>query len=300
MGQIKLPVLQKGDTASLIAPARAVTEAEMAPFLAWAAHHGILIKAGKHLYGRHHQFSGDDAQRAEDFVAAWTDPEVKAVFCARGGYGCMRFLHLIEKEVWAKGAGKILVGYSDITTLHLALNKQGIETLHAPMAINFFEPGQGTEENLLRLAEALFYGRVDMDLSENEKIHAAPFEGELVGGNLSLIYAALGTDEQPDTKGKILFLEDLDEYLYHIDRMMVSLKRAGLLSGLKALLVGGMDKMNDNTVAFGLQAEEIIRHHVEEYGYPVIFGFPAGHGIKNYSFKLSAFTTFDGSILNQP
>lgn len=299
MGGVNTPVLQRGDTVALIAPARAVSVEEMQPFIQLLRDHGLIVKPGKHLFGRQHQFSAADIDRAEDFTEAWTSPEVKAVFCGRGGYGCMRFMQYIDEEIWLEGKDKLLVGFSDITTLHLALNKRGIPSLHAPMAINFFEPKKGTEDNIKRLEEVLFTGKVEIDLTQSEILHPAAFEGEIIGGNLSLIYASLGTPEQPDTRGKILFIEDLDEYLYHIDRMMVSLKRAGILNGLKALLVGGMDKMNDNIIEFGMDAQEIVKHHIAGCDYPVIFDFPAGHGIKNYAFKLGAYTTFDGSILRQ-
>jgi muramoyltetrapeptide carboxypeptidase len=299
MGQVKLPTLLKGDKIRLIAPARAVTPEEMGPFVSWINNLGLNIEFGAHLYGRHHQFSGTDEERAQDFINSWINPEIKAVICARGGYGCMRFMHLIPDTVWEKGSGKILAGFSDITTLHLALNAKGIETLHSPMAINFLNSDDGDEENFSRFKNALFSGKIEIDLSKNAKLNNGGFEGELMGGNLSLLYASLGTPEQPATDGKILFFEDLDEYLYHIDRMMVSLKRAKIFSGIKALLVGGMDKMVDNTVAFGQQAQEIVIHHTQEYGFPIIFDFPSGHGVKNFSFKLGAFTTFDGSILSQ-
>lgn len=299
MGTIKLPALQPGDTVSLIAPARAVSVEEMQPFIQWLRERHLIVKTGKHLFGRDHQFSAADIDRADDFAMAWTDPDVKAVFCGRGGYGCMRMLEYLDDDTLNAGAGKMLAGFSDITTLHLALNKRGIETLHAPMAINFFEPKKGSETNFIHFEKAIFTGKVDIDLSGAEFQNKAAFEGEIVGGNLSLIYASLGTPEQPETDEKILFIEDLDEYLYHVDRMMVSLKRAGLLSNLKALVVGGMDKMNDNMVAFGQDALEIIAHHTAEFGYPVVFGFPAGHGLQNLAFKLGAFTTFDGEIFKQ-
>lgn len=299
MGTVKLPVLQPGDTVSLIAPARAVSVEEMQPFIQWLRDKHLIVKTGKHLFGRQHQFSAADIDRAEDFAMAWTDPDVKAVFCGRGGYGCMRILEFLDDDVLEAGKGKMLAGFSDITTLHLALNKRGIETLHSPLAINFFEPKKGTGDNFIHMEKVMFTGKCGFDLGQADGIRKGRFSGEITGGNLSLIYAALGTPEQPDTNGKILFLEDLDEYLYHVDRMMVSLKRAGLLSNLSALLVGGMDKMNDNMVPFGQDAYEIIAHHTAEYSYPVIFGFPAGHGLENRAFKLGAFTTFDGSMLRQ-
>jgi muramoyltetrapeptide carboxypeptidase len=299
MGKVGLPTLRPGDKVALIAPARAVSPEEMEPFLQWCKGLELQVQTGKHLYGRHHQFSGTDNERAQDFIEAWTNPEIKAVLCARGGYGCMRLMPFIQEEVWQKGNGKILAGYSDVTTLHLALNARGMASIHSPMAINFLNPDKSGLQNIEWFENILMKGKFHIDLSANEIMNPGPFSGEVVGGNLSLLFASLGTPEQPNTEDKVLFFEDLDEYFYHIDRMIVSLKRAGIFSKIKALLVGGMDKMNDNAIAFGQTAHEIISHHTQEFGFPILFDFPAGHGSKNISFKLGANITFDGSILSQ-
>lgn len=211
----------------------------------------------------------------------------------------MRLLPFIQEEVWQKGNGKILAGYSDITTLHLALQARGMASIHSPMAINFLNPDENGIQNIESFEKILLTGKFHLDLSSNEIINPGPFSGDLVGGNLSLLFASLGTPEQPNTDEKVLFFEDLDEYFYHIDRMIVSMKRAGIFSNIKGLLVGGMDKMNDNAIAFGQTAQEIICHHTQEFGFPIVFDFPAGHGSKNFSFKLGANITFDGSILSQ-
>lgn len=289
-----MSILKAGDTIALIAPARAVSAEEMRPFKHWAEQHGLAVKEGKNLYGQHFQFSGTDEQRAADFIEAWNSDEIKAVFCARGGYGSMRWMHLVPEKVWETQNPKVFAGYSDITTLHFELNRRGYETLHCMMPFNFQNLDDYTLQNIRSLEDVLFKGQISYDISANRMLRKRPFEGELVGGNLSLLYAALATPEQPDTNGKILFVEDVDEYLYHIDRMLVSLKRAGLLNGLKALLVGSMHDMKDNTTPFGLEAEQIIEQHCAEYDFPVIFDFPAGHGPKNYCLKLNAYSTFDG------
>jgi muramoyltetrapeptide carboxypeptidase len=298
MGEIKCNPLSEGDSIALIAPARAVSQEEMEPFLQWAASKKLVVVAGKNLYQRHNQFAGTDLERATDFISAWTNPAVKAVFCARGGYGCMRWLQHVGDGIWSQGAGKILIGYSDITTLHFVLHRYGFETVHGPMAISW-KNGNETLGPLDALWHCISGEGVQMRLDANEKIHAASFDGILTGGNLSMVYASLGTPEQPDTDGKILFLEDLDEYLYHIDRMMVSLDRAGLLKSLKALLIGDMLQMRDNAIPFGMTVPDIIKEHAGKYGYPIIFDVPVGHSEKNYCLKLNAYTTFDGSILKQ-
>lgn len=300
MGEARLSPLKPGDKVALIAPARAVSALEMEPFKAWLSSLGFELIEGEHLYHRDHQYSGNDAQRAADFAAAWTNPEVKAVFCGRGGYGCLRLMEHLPDSLLMQGAGKYLVGYSDITTLHLALNRLGIETLHGPMGINFFEPKAESIPNFEFLKATLLGEPIRFDLSSCDILNAKPFEGRVIGGNLSLIYASLGSKDQPQTQEKILFIEDLDEYFYHIDRMMVSLDRAGVLKNLTALLVGGMTDMKDNMIPFGKNAKEIIQEHAGKYGYPIIFDFPAGHGERNLCLKLNAFTTFDGKFLIQP
>lgn len=290
--------LTAGDTVALVAPARAVTPEEVAAFSQWCNEKGLVLKTGRHLFGRHHQFSGTAAERAADFEDAWTDPDVKAVFCARGGYGSVQVLDLLSHLDWMAHP-RWLVGFSDITTLHLHLNNLGLTTLHAPMAIHWGIKNEYWQENLAAVESALFKSKVEIDLSNYLSDYFLPFDGLLMGGNLSLLYAALGTPEQPDLNGKVLFIEDLDEYLYHIDRMMMGLKRAGLLSGLSGMVVGGLSDMKDNATPFGQSAEEIIRTHTAGYSYPVIFQFPAGHVPKNICLKLGGHCTFDGRFFRQ-
>jgi muramoyltetrapeptide carboxypeptidase len=302
MGKIKIPLLKAGDSVALIAPARKVSAEEMQAFKIWIESKNLLLKEGKHLYGSYHQFSGTDAERAEDFIEAWQNPAIKAVFCARGGYGSMRWLHLVPESVFQNAEPKAFIGYSDVTTIHLKLNNLGLESLHGIMAHSFYAPKPGFEQSLKSLENALFAGKIEFgkdDLGELEFLRPGKMQGNLVGGNLSLIYAALGTPEQPETKNKILFLEDLDEYLYHFDRMIYSLNRAGLFKDLAGLIVGDMIEMRDNAVPFGFDTKQIIENAVGEYSFPVIFNFPAGHGAKNLCLKLNAFTTFDGTVFTQ-
>ena len=300
MGETRLAPLQAGDKVALIAPARAVSPLEMAPFKLWLQSLELDVCEGENLYQRDHQFSGSDAQRATDFISAWTNPTIKAVFCGRGGYGCLRLMKHISDAILLEGKGKWLIGYSDITTLHLALGRLDMESIHGPMGINFFEPKPGSEVNFDFLQSVLFGEKPKFDLSTYDTVTSQPFQGKTIGGNLSLIYASLGSPDQPDTRGKILFIEDLDEYYYHVDRMMLSLDRAGLLSHLSALIVGGMTDMKDNMIPFGKNTKDIILEHAGQYGYPIIFDFPAGHGERNLCMKLNAFTTFDGKFLTQP
>jgi len=290
--------LKPGDTVALIAPARAVSKEEMAAFKLWAEQKGLTLLEGKHLYGRQHQFSGTPEERAADLRAAWLNPTVKAVFCSRGGYGSVHLLDWLEDLDWLNHP-KWLIGFSDITTLHLHLNNLGMATLHAPMAIHWGLERIYTQENIANVENALFNPSISFDLQNFISNTAASFSGKLIGGNLSLIYAALGTPEQPKTDGAVLFIEDLDEYLYHVDRMMTALKRAGILKNISALLVGGMSDMKDNAVPFGSDAETIILNCCSEYHFPIIFNFPAGHTDKNICLKLGAHCTFDGKYFKQ-
>ena len=290
--------LKAGDRVALIAPARAVSREEMQPFRELMQAWGLELVEGKHLYLREGQFSGSDVQRFADLREAWNDASVKAVFCARGGYGSMRFLHLAETELDTRKS-KWLVGFSDISSLQFYLHNKGIPSIHGPMAFNAAATHGQKEENFARLRQALFGETLEYDLSDCEVLNPAPVKAEILGGNLSLLYASLGTPEQLDLRGKVLFIEDLDEYLYHIDRMMQSLKRAGALDGLAGLIVGQMLDMKDNAIPFGRDCRQIIEEVCGDMGYPIVFGFPAGHGEKNYCFKQGCVCTFDPRSFQQ-
>ena len=169
---------------------------------------------------------------------------------------------------------KWIIGYSDVTVLHSHLNNLGIASLHATMPINF---ENNSKESLQSLKNSLLGKSNRIECKGHPFNRLGLVDAEIVGGNLSILYSLLGSNSDVDTEGKILFIEDLDEYLYHIDRMMMSLKRNGKLAKLKGLIVGGMNEMNDNQILFGKSAEEIILEHTKEYNYPICFGFPAGH-----------------------
>lgn len=245
---------------------------------------GMKIEFGQHLFGDLNQYSGTDEERAADLQHFLDDPETKAIFCARGGYGTMRIIDRLDFTTFKKNP-KWIVGYSDITVLHSHVHTNcSIASMHATMPVNFNLDLFSTES----LRKALLGIHLSYKAENKTAIanRAGKAEGILVGGNLSLLYAMLHSDSDIDTNGKILFLEDLDEYLYHVDRMILSLKRAGKFRGLKGLIVGGMNLMRDNEILFGKNAEEIISEHIEEYDFPVCYGFPAGHDIKNYALPL--------------
>ena len=213
---------------------------------------------------------------------AINDDEIKAVIIARGGYGTVRLVDAIDFSR-LKTNPKLIIGYSDVTVLHSHIHTHiGVPTLHATMPINFDKNIEAVET----LRKCLFGETVSYTFDTNPLNKNGEATGVLVGGNLSLLYALSGTVSDIDTNGKILFLEDLDEYLYHIDRMMLNLKRSGKLANLKALVVGGFTDMKDNAMPFGKTIEEITLDAVKEYNFPVCFNFPAGHIDRNLALYL--------------
>jgi muramoyltetrapeptide carboxypeptidase len=194
---------------------------------------------------------------------------------------------------------KWLVGFSDITWLHLLFAKANLQSIHGPVATQWNLTHGQIDQNISHLAKTLMGDIVSLDLSNCDVVRSKPFAGELLGGNLSLLYASLGTSVQPNTAGKVLFIEDLDEYYYHIDRMLFSLKLAGLFDGIKGLLVGSMLDMNDNSVPFGRSVKTMITELLSGYDFPIIFDVPVGHDEENISIKLGAECNFENSILTQ-
>ncbi|HTL82455.1 MAG TPA: LD-carboxypeptidase [Bacteroidia bacterium] len=280
------PFLKPGDTIGICAVARKISREEIEPAIKMIEAQGYYVAVSKNLFGSSDQFSGTDEQRAEDLQAFLDDDNIKAVISARGGYGTLRIIDKIDFSNFRKHP-KWMIGYSDITVLHSHIHSNlHICTLHATMPINFQLDEFSTQTLFNSLAGTPESYRYRNELKVKNRI--GDCEGELVGGNLSLLYAMQNSVSDIDTDGKILFIEDLDEYLYHVDRMILSLKRAGKFSGLKGLIVGGMDEMKDNKIPFGKSAEEIIREHVAEYDFPVCYNFPAGHGTKNYALTMGA------------
>lgn len=282
---ISPPYLKAGDRIAIVATARKVSPSEMEPAILKFREWGLQVITGPHLFGSSDQFSGTDEERLSDLQMMLDDPSIKAIVAARGGYGTVRIIDNLDFTSFCKNP-KWIVGYSDITVLHSHIHTQfGIETLHATMPINF--PVDGSDnESMVSLKKALFGELLQYQIKPDELSIGGNAQGVLVGGNLSILYSLIGTASDLDTQGKILFLEDLDEYLYHIDRMMLNLRRSGKLSGLAGLVIGGMSKMNDNAVPYGKSAGEIIREAVKGYSYPVCFGFPAGHIDDNYAMFL--------------
>ncbi len=276
--KIRPSYLKTGDSVAIIATARKISEKELHPALELLKSWGLKPVLGKHIYAIENQFAGSDTQRTADLQWALDDEAIKAIIIVRGGYGTLR---IIDEVVFTKFTKhpKWIVGYSDITVLHANIQSLGFQSLHATMPINFFKHEGATQS----LKNALFGNIMEYNVAPHPLNKMGEAEGVLIGGNLSLLYAISGSASDLNYDNCILFIEDLDEYLYHIDRMMLQLKRSGKLANLKGLIVGGMTDMKDNTVPFGKTAEEIILDVVKEYDYPVCFQFPAGHIDENYA-----------------
>ncbi len=277
------PRLKQGDKVMLISSARKVLPEEVNSAVEVLKSWGLIVEFGDNLFEQFNQFAGSDLQRTNDLQNAINDESIKAILFARGGYGTVRIVDAINFFALTKNP-KWIIGFSDITVLHAHLEKNfGIATLHSPMAFNF----QKTPEEVLeKIKSMLFEGTQQYKVAAHPMNRKGESEGILIGGNLSIIYSLLGSVSDSDTDGKILFLEDLDEYLYHIDRMLQSLKRAGKLAKLAGLIIGGMNDMKDNLIPFGQSPEEIILDAVKEYDYPVCFGFPSGHLPVNFPLLL--------------
>jgi len=275
------PYLKAGSTIGICAPARKVSPEEMAPGISLLESWGFKIKTSNNLYAADHQFSGTDAQRAADMQSLMDDPTVDAIISARGGYGSVRIIDQIDFTKFI-ASPKWLIGFSDVTVFHNHLHQQfQIPSIHAPMVYSM-GGDRCTKDALENLRKLLTGEQVQYTIENSAWNRKGKAEGILVGGNLSLLYALSGTASDINTDGKILFIEDLDEYLYHLDRMMMQLKRSGKLDNLQGLIVGGMSDMRDNVVPFGKSAEEIISEVVKEFNYPVCMNFPAGHIENNH------------------
>jgi len=279
------PFLKPNDKVAIIATARKVSTNEMKAPIKLLNRWGLQVVTSPYLFDADNQFAGDDGVRTNALQWALDDKSIKAIFIARGGYGTIRLIDNIDFTKFAKKP-KWIVGFSDITVLHSHIEKKlKIQTLHAPMPITFDRNKTSTNYLKQALFGELQSYQIENDCSLNRTGKAT---GKLVGGNLSLLYAMQGSKSDIKTNNKILFIEDLDEYLYHIDRMIISLKRSGKLAKLKGLVVGSMIDMKDNTIPFGKTPQQIILDAIKEYNYPVVFNFPSGHHTQNYPLKLGA------------
>lgn len=280
------PYLQTGDTIAIVSTARKITRTEIDIAIRAIEKQGFKVKIGKTIGLENNQMAGTDKEKILDFNDQIYDPKVKAILCARGGYGSVRIVDHLDFD-HLKKYPKWIIGYSDVTTIHQALFSQEICTsLHATMPINFSD-SEEAKLNIDSMFNALKGEKLIQSFAPHPLNRLGKSSGKVIGGNLSILYSLCGSrSNHMNFSGKILFLEDLDEYLYHVDRMMMNLKRNGILDNLSGLIIGGMSDMNDNSIPFGKNADEIIYEHVEDYTYPVAFNFPAGHTEKNRALKM--------------
>jgi muramoyltetrapeptide carboxypeptidase len=288
---MKIPAyLQKGDTVAIVSTARKNLDdnnlnSAINLLLSW----GLEVIIGKTNGLDYNQLAGTDLERAADFQTQMDNPNIKAIWCIRGGYGTVRMLDLLDFTKFKQNP-KWIVGFSDVTVLHSYLNRIKIASIHAAMPITI---ARASAESVETLRQSLFGENIEYQMPFDPANRLGTAKGEIVGGNLSILYSMMGSNAQIDCTGKILFIEDLDEYLYHIDRMMMSLKRCGCFDGLKGLIVGSMTKMKDNDIPWGKNANEIIEDVTKGYSFPVLYNFPVGHFHDNRALILGKQATLE-------
>lgn len=284
MTTIVPPPLVTGDTIAIIPTARSIAADELAAGITLAESWGLKVRLGAGVGRKHFQQAGTAVERIADLQAAIDDPSVKAIWCARGGYGTVHLMEdlnlapLVREPKW-------IVGFSDITVLHNVLHGLGVASLHAQMPFNIAGKSEACKETL---RQALFGEPFTVSGGQGQRTGTS--EGMLVGGNLSLLYALRGTPYDIDPRGKILFLEDLDELRYHMDRMIQNLKLSGWFRDLEGLIIGGMTDMRDKNPddPFGKEVQEMISESAAQFAYPVCYGFPAGHIDDNRALVMGA------------
>lgn len=279
---IQPPYLKKGDKIAITCPAKTL-RAPLTEAIALLESWGLEVTSGDTVNASFHQFSGTDELRAKDMQRFIDDPEIKAIIAARGGYGCVRIVDLVDFTSLLTSP-KWIVGFSDITVFHGHLNKLGIQSIHGQMPATIPD---SSANGLESLRKALFGEEITYPTAHHPLTIKGEIKGELIGGNLSILISVLGSKSDPEYDGKVLFIEDVGEHLYAIDRMMRALDRADKLAKLKGLIVGGFTNMKDDEqTPFGFSVEEIILDVVKKYGYPVTFGFPAGHVKDNWALRM--------------
>ncbi len=279
------PYLQQGDTIGVICPAGFMAQEKYQTCIDVLHQWGYNVKQGATLGSQFHYFSGTDEERLADLQQMLDDDSVKAILSARGGYGLSRMIDDLNFKKFIKHP-KWIIGFSDITVLQAHIFEQyKIATLHAPMA-GAFNDGEYSNEYVQSLLIALSGKSPRYFAASHALNRTGECTGRLVGGNLALMAHLIGSKSSYNPKNKILFLEDVGEYLYNIDRMMIQLKRSGMLDKLSGLIFGGFTDLKDTTTPFGSSIYDILQHHVKDYDYPVCYDFPVSHEKENYALKV--------------
>ncbi len=279
------PYLKKGDTIGIVCPAGFMPKEKAATCIKVLQEWGYQVKTGKTLGSQFHYFSGTDEERLLDLQTMLDDTSVKAILFGRGGYGMSRIIDQLDFKQFKKNP-KWLIGFSDITVIHAHINQLlKIATLHAPMAAAFND-GEYKNDFIQSLRKALQGIKSNYSCEPHAYNKTGKATGELIGGNLSLVAHLIGSNSSFQTKGKILFLEDVGEYIYNVDRMMIQVKRAGMLDKLAGLVIGGFTEMKDTTTPFGTDVYSVIHSHIASYNYPVCFDFPVSHDKTNFALKV--------------
>lgn len=284
---IQPPYLKAGDTVAIVAPSGILKNRndEINRAIQLLDSFGLKVMVGKHVFKKADHFAGDDDERCEDFQNALDDPKISAIWCARGGYGTVRILDKLDYTKF-KNHPKWLIGYSDITALHNQMHNEGYQSIHALMCVSLTEDLNEIKETLETFKSTIFGHPVDYTLEGSTYNKIGKSSGPLVGGNLTMLHTMLGSNTSIDTSGKILFIEEIGEYKYHIDRMLQSLKRAGYFDNCKGLIVGDMSKMRKNTTLWGTSVEQLVLDALADYNFPIAFNMPAGHEQDNRALVL--------------
>lgn len=283
------PFLKAGDTVALVCTARKFFPEDAKSAIDLLESWGLNVKLGATIGLDNFQLGGTDSERAADFQAQLDDISVKAIWCARGGYGTVRIIDSLDFTKLKKHP-KWIMGFSDVTVLHSQLNVERVASLHSIMP---FTVPNAPEEVKETLRKALFGETLSYSIPSKSYDVKGVASGELVGGNISILYSLLGSNSAIDTKDKILFIEDLDEYLYHIDRMIYNLKRNGYFEQVKGIIVGSMTDMHDNEIPFGQNEVQIITEIAKDFSIPIAFQFPAGHQSDNCTLILGKQVHFE-------
>lgn len=273
----KPPSLKKGDTILIVSPAGKLKNLEaIQAGIDLAEQWGLAVKLGDHVLGNHNSFAGTDEDRLNDFQKGLDNPNIKMIWAGRGGYGTVRIIDDLDFSAFQKSP-KWIVGYSDITVLHNKIHTLGYESIHAqmPSTLDLKDPVQ--ESSIQTLYNSLFGKKLKFNLDAETENRTGKSKGVLVGGNLSILYSMLGSNTDVDTNGKVIFIEDVGEYLYHIDRMLISLKRAGYFKNAAGLIVGDFRLKTNDSNPFGKTLQEVVLEATEGTNFPIIFNFPAGH-----------------------